>query len=151
MGEKKHIEDWIREIDRDFGIDEDALERAIIYDKLLEKDNYQCQVCGLKDWRHPELITRDKIKSFPELDPHHITPEGIGGKFELMNLIALCRTCHEKVHIELKRQGYPYFRGVNSKEEITQICYKCIENVKKALKEAIATLPFGGDMESYID
>lgn len=51
--------------------------------KVLERDNYTCQRCGLKQ----EEIDR-------ELDVHHIIPYKLGGTNDLSNLISLCRSCH---------------------------------------------------------
>ena len=63
-------------------IDPQRLENAVIYYKMLERDDYQCQICRIRDWRHP-IEFKKKNKSFLKLDPldqHHIIPEGIGGK-----------------------------------------------------------------------
>lgn len=48
-----------------------------------------CEVCG----KPPARGTR--------LDPHHIKARGIGGGSRLdvaLNLVALCRRCHDRVH-----------------------------------------------------
>ena len=49
-------------------------------------------------------------------DIHHIEPKGMGGtagKDHIGNLIALCRSCHEKAHkSELKKDYLYYLLGV---------------------------------------
>lgn len=66
--------------------------------KRLEKDNYECQACGLAE-------EESKKKHGRSLDVHHIKPlasfkEGEDIDYELANeienLITLCRTCHGK-------------------------------------------------------
>ena len=46
--------------------------------RVLDRDNYQCQVC-------------DKT---PSAQVHHIIPRSKGGRDELSNLITLCDKCH---------------------------------------------------------
>lgn len=58
--------------------------------KVLERDNYICQCCGLK-----------------ASEAHHIVPLGREGKDEMDNIVALCGMCHKGCHK----------RGVYSKEE----------------------------------
>lgn len=49
-----------------------------------EQDLIRCEICGIK-----------------AVDIHHIEPKGMGGSKtndHIENLIALCRTCHNKAH-----------------------------------------------------
>jgi len=41
------------------------------------------------------------------LDVHHVVPFGEGGSHELDNLVVLCRSCHEKLHGEDRREVPP--------------------------------------------
>jgi len=45
---------------------------------VLERDRYQCKLCGKK----------------PSAQVHHIIPQKLGGKNELSNLVTLCGRCH---------------------------------------------------------
>ena len=56
--------------------------------KILERDNYQCQLCGVEHKRGNQLVIHHwlPISSFPEF----IDKE--------WNLITLCGTCHKKIH-----------------------------------------------------
>ena len=49
-----------------------------------EQDVILCEVCSSKS-----------------VDIHHIIYKSQGGKDEIDNLIALCRSCHDKAHNEL--------------------------------------------------
>jgi len=68
-----------------------------VRDKVLERDNYTCQVCGFKG---------DSWGS--NLEVHHIVPLHKGGKcLDPENLITLCKKCHRKTF----RIGYGISRG----------------------------------------
>lgn len=49
----------------------------------LQRDKYNCQVCGSKE----------------NLSAHHIIPRAEGGGHEVDNLITLCGSCHDLVEI----------------------------------------------------
>jgi len=64
--------------------------------KCLERDNHECQVCGMDQKEHKEKYNE-------ELHAHHITPRThyiengtVNNKCanRLENLITLCRDCH---------------------------------------------------------
>jgi 5-methylcytosine-specific restriction endonuclease McrA len=55
----------------------DVLRRAV-----LRRDDWHCVGCGK---RKP-------------LDIHHVWPLSQGGSNRLMNMVALCRDCHQRVH-----------------------------------------------------
>jgi 5-methylcytosine-specific restriction endonuclease McrA len=53
-------------------------------ENIKKKRHMNCENCGKN----------------PPSDAHHIKTRGSGGGDELENLIALCRACHTKVHME---------------------------------------------------
>lgn len=62
--------------------------------QALIRDNYSCQICGL---REPEIMQIDHIKPkcvFPELE------------LEMNNLMTLCPNCHAKKTIREKKVRY---------------------------------------------
>ncbi len=67
--------------------------------EVLERDNYECQVCGLTN-------QESKDKTDFELDIHHKEPlKNFEDKKEgskISNLITLCRKCHRKIEVENK-------------------------------------------------
>jgi 5-methylcytosine-specific restriction endonuclease McrA len=66
--------------------------------RVLERDDYKCQVCGL---REPEIMEVDHIKSvrdFPELS------------YEMRNLQTLCPNCHKRKSI--KNQEYSKLKKI---------------------------------------
>lgn len=59
-----------------------------IKDKVLKRDEYECQVCGCK----------------ANLHIHHMTPRQFGGEHNENNLITLCAKCHK--YIETNSMEY---------------------------------------------
>ena len=64
--------------------------------KALERDNFECQECGLTQETHFALFNRG-------LSVHHLDETGVGAKIgeknnDLDNLITLCMRCHGKLH-----------------------------------------------------
>lgn len=57
--------------------------------KIRERDNWECQICGMTQEEHLE-------KYFRSLNVHHINPRKIEPKnaYDEDNLITLCRVCH---------------------------------------------------------
>ena len=55
--------------------------------KVLERDNYQCQVCGVKE--------KDTPEGYLEMD-HSKRPWSEGGATTLHNLQALCKKCNQE-------------------------------------------------------
>jgi Holliday junction DNA helicase RuvB len=55
--------------------------------KVLARDGHCCRLCKSRHRRHL----------------HHIIPVSVGGPTELGNLLALCRSCHARVHAGLVR------------------------------------------------
>lgn len=53
----------------------------------LNRDEYECQFCGMSNAIHNEMYDKD-------LDVHHILPERQGGSDHRKNLITLCKSCH---------------------------------------------------------
>jgi len=56
---------------------------------VLERDNYRCQNCGAEE----------------NLVVHHIVSLSKGGSNELSNLVALCESCHAKIHPHLGQES----------------------------------------------
>lgn len=54
---------------------------------VLARDGYECRFCGMTDTQHSEV-------NGAGLDVHHIIPREDGGKDEVDNLVALCKSCH---------------------------------------------------------
>ena len=52
---------------------------------VLERDEFRCRACGRSPANNVDV----------ELHVHHIIPWGIGGITEKVNLITLCKTCHD--------------------------------------------------------
>ena len=50
---------------------------------VLSRDNYTCQICGVKHTK---------------LEVHHIRSRSEGGSNRMDNLVVLCKDCHAKVH-----------------------------------------------------
>lgn len=61
-------------------------------DKVLERDNYKCRVCG----RSQEEIVGTKYS----LQAHHSNYEHLGkcNEEEMADLITLCCVCHKAIH-----------------------------------------------------
>ncbi|MCI0628697.1 MAG: HNH endonuclease [Acidobacteria bacterium] len=71
----------------------DAASYRRLHRQVLLRDGYRCQMCG----------------RLGELQVHHIKPRSkLGGDSE-QNLIALCKVCHEAIHLVGRgsRQGSP--------------------------------------------
>ena len=64
-------------------------------ERILIRDHYECQECKKK----LKSGIRTKIK--PATQVHHIVPVSRGGRHNKENLMALCRSCHTKIHHEL--------------------------------------------------
>lgn len=62
-----------------------------IADAIRQRDNYQCQRCGI-------------IQAMRKLDVHHITPYRLTQDNNPNNLITLCGSCHKIVETETNRQ-----------------------------------------------
>ena len=62
-------------------------------DKVLERDNYRCRVCG----RTLEEISDNRKLS---LQAHHCSYENLGkcNGEEMEDLITLCNVCHKAIH-----------------------------------------------------
>jgi 5-methylcytosine-specific restriction endonuclease McrA len=56
--------------------------------KVYQRDNYQCQNCGLSGGPNGEI----------ELHAHHIVPLSVGGNNTLSNIVTLCHHCHILIH-----------------------------------------------------
>ena len=60
-------------------------------EKVRERDDYECQRCGMSRQEHREILGRD-------LEVHHIRPiHGVGDDADMDNLITLCLHCHRDI------------------------------------------------------
>jgi len=70
--------------------------------KTLERDNYTCQECGVKEPKQKDGIQRVLIV-------HHIDFVGRGHEDEanndIDNLITYCKSCHMKIHWQHRKVG----------------------------------------------
>jgi len=57
---------------------------------VLDRDNYECQFCGVSDDQHRAEHGRG-------LDVHHIVPRRADGGNDPSNLISVCRGCHKRL------------------------------------------------------
>lgn len=69
--------------------------------EVLERDNFQCQECGMNQEKHFVLFNRSLVI-------HHKDSKGTGFKRgdknnELDNLITLCIRCHCKIHLHWRK------------------------------------------------
>ena len=91
----------------------------------LDRDNYTCQICGVKNTR---------------LEVHHIKYRSQGGSDDLDNLITLCEDCHHNLHkgkVELKVKG----KKKSSLKHATQMSIiRCM--LLKHYPEAVETFGF---------
>jgi len=59
-----------------------ACEYGRLRRKILQRDGWRCQVCGIRT----------------NLQVHHLNYRGRGGSDRKENLISLCADCHRQVH-----------------------------------------------------
>lgn len=57
--------------------------------KVLQRDNYRCQECGISN-------ADSRRKYGKGLSVHHIQPYEDGGTHDLDNLVSLCMACHAR-------------------------------------------------------
>jgi hypothetical protein len=67
-------------------------------DFVLNRDNYQCILCGCKD----------------KLHIHHIIPRHKGGKDRDDNLVTLCKNCHDMIHKLNEKEFNKYVKKFQS-------------------------------------
>jgi 5-methylcytosine-specific restriction endonuclease McrA len=58
-------------------------EAALLRLKILERDSWRCQFCGTRS----------------NLQVHHIIYRSHGGLDDEANLITVCASCHDKIHV----------------------------------------------------
>jgi 5-methylcytosine-specific restriction endonuclease McrA len=90
---------------------------ATLRKKTLERDEYACKKCGLKD------LTGNS------LEIHHILPLYSQGKDEIDNLITLCVNCHHFAPDKLE-DFIDYM-----KEEMTGTATLLMKSIEKVRKE----------------
>ena len=77
------------------------------YDKIYERDNYTCQLCGVTESLNTKLII------------HHIIPLPYGDS-KKENLILLCTKCHRFIHSLLRLKGYGEDKGYVTLSDIRE-------------------------------
>ena len=60
--------------------------------KIVERDNYKCQICDLSQENHKEAFNKG-------LEVHHIDFDKSNDNFN--NLITLCKVCHLKLNLDI--------------------------------------------------
>lgn len=98
--------------------------------KVLERDNFQCQECGMTQERHIDLFNFRLIV-------HHIDGKGRRCKTKnnnIDNLITLCVRCHKEIHQEIKNieKWGDLLKQNNSKYRFPMI-RKLVNNTAKKL------------------
>ena len=92
----------------------------------LERDHYTCQVCGVK---HLEKLNKNG-NGIP-LDIHHIiNRECKELKYEITNLISLCKRCHRfSIKCSAHKNSFPFIMLLANthKEQMTELWNKFIE------------------------
>ncbi len=68
---------------------------------ILERDNYQCQDCGLPHLDY--FLIPSKLR--PMFEAHHIIPikESLQLIFDLQNGVTLCHFCHRARHFDIRK------------------------------------------------
>lgn len=77
-------------------------------EKVLQRDNHQCQNCGQRSNNDGEVV----------LNAHHIVPKSKGGSHRESNLITLCGGCHRAIHA--KQQAPTSDAQQQNRKEIVQ-------------------------------
>lgn len=83
--------------------------------RIIERDNYTCQICGNSTYNEPNLL----------LEVDHIIPISKGGKTIDSNLQCLCWKCNRSKGNKLptfKNNTIPCYKCVNTN---TSICNNC--------------------------
>jgi 5-methylcytosine-specific restriction endonuclease McrA len=66
---------------------------------IIKKQNYSCGVCGCKGYhKYTFPYPNNWNVHWQSLTPHHIIPVVKGGMNNTKNLIAVCGSCHRKIH-----------------------------------------------------
>jgi len=101
--------------------------------EVYERDNFQCQECGMTQEQHILLFNR-------KLDIHHRDWKGRNEKSpdnSLDNLITLCLRCHAKIHrvIEMKKRW-----GDLLEQDDSEYLYPRIRDIVNKKKKKLGTL-----------
>ncbi len=94
---KKNSTEWRKNNPEKLRISRDKNRFGISRDIVLERDNWQCQKCGMTQEAHFVIFNRS-------LDMHHIDGEGRGKQDpnnDFDNIISLCTRCHTKLHNDI--------------------------------------------------
>lgn len=72
------------------GREDDAITRHELWHTLMDRQNYECYVCGLSWKEQNELYNQS-------FDIHRVLPGHSGGQYTLANTIMVCHPCHDRV------------------------------------------------------
>lgn len=80
-----------------------------IRQKVFERQNGECILCNCA-----MCYPRKMVYPVPDnlYTVHHVIPVREGGKWELTNLVGICRKCHDELEIRIKRIRERYKRMV---------------------------------------
>ena len=101
--------------------------------EVYERDNFQCQHCGMTQEQHILLFDR-------KLHIHHVDGKGRHEKIpnsEIDNLITLCIRCHTKVHNKMNMERR---WGDLLKQDDSEYLYPEIRKIIQSKKEKLGTL-----------
>ena len=99
---------------------------SVLRDLVLERDNYTCQICGMK----------------LNLQVHHILPRRLGGEHAEENLVTLCCSCHR--HIDTGDAEY----AVN---KCAKNVLKVVSNVRNTAQSNLSNKEIITAQNNYIE
>ena len=129
----KKRREWAKENNQEVKKQRDILRFGTDYQEVLERDNFECQSCGMSQEQHILLFGR-------RLYIHHIDYNGRGEKNpnnDVENLITLCVRCHTKVHREREMKER---WGDLLKQDDSEYLYPEIRKIIQSKKKRLGTL-----------
>lgn len=90
--------------------------------RCLYRDNYTCQICGVKVGHMENTAVEDA-------HTHHKKPRSLGGDDVVENLVTLCRSCHEEHHAK-GRGMFPDKKTVRCAWDGCQKRFKTVRSMK---------------------
>jgi len=94
--------------------------------KALERDNYECQFCGISEEQHQTDNERG-------LEAHHIIKERRGGKDHPDNLITVCRDCHNTLE-QTQAEALTRIKERHVQKEVDDARQTMLENFEKLIR-----------------
>lgn len=98
---KSYMREWFKYYKRDYKQHADTVYFDGNREKAIERDGFQCTLCGITREEHRERYEKD-------LNVHHVDGKGFGRKkadrnSELENLLTVCVRCHTLIHKGVNR------------------------------------------------